>query len=147
MDIDARYSDSDHYSPGLSPTLVNPSAQLNVSEGSKKRHAIYSHMDILPIGGYNLKGRDSLGLAIGAAFSNTTKGTGRTLQPATPNATPNQPTTGTPPLRLASKPTRRRESGSVTGSMCYPEPVLEMLRELDDAIEGWNHSFSGVDPR
>jgi hypothetical protein len=145
VNADTRYSDSDQYSPGLSPTLVNSAAQLNMSEGSKKRHAIYSHMDILPIGGYNFKGRDSPGLAIGDVFSNP-KGTCRTLQPSAPNITSNQLTTGTPPLRLASKPARRCGSGSVVGAMCYPETVLEMLRELDDAIEGWNHSFSGVDP-
>jgi hypothetical protein len=126
---------------------VNSAAQLNVSEGSKKRHAIYSHMDILPIGGYGLKGHDSLGLAIGAVFSDPKDTCRSSLQPSTANAMPTRPTTGTPPLRLASKPTRRRGAGSVTGAMCYPEAVQELLRELDDAIEGWNHSFSGVDPR
>lgn len=149
---------SDQYSPGLSITLNDPVAQLNMvdklsDQRFKKRNAIYSHIDILPAGSpglsSSLEGDSSSGIYDVFSDLRDARNIRRTTFPVnSPDTsldyTPDRHTVHsfphTPPLKLARKPAFRCSSGPTFGTMCYPDTVLELFRELDDAIESWNNT-------
>ncbi|KAJ3522043.1 hypothetical protein NMY22_g12061 [Coprinellus aureogranulatus] len=145
-------SHSGAYSMGQSTTLNESVGQLSMAnkaleQGSKKRHAIYSHMGILPI---------SYGESKDESESESPSGLNRSLpvprdsRRATLQTVSHQSYSGmvsnryasdplprTPPLKLARKAAPRCRTDPTQGAVCYPKIVLELFRELDDAIEGW----------
>ncbi|KAF6762888.1 hypothetical protein DFP72DRAFT_570923 [Ephemerocybe angulata] len=145
-------SDSpDYLFSGFSRTLHDSDGLLDLSPklpDSKKRHAIYSTVGYLPLERQNFMadGERHVDLMPAAGAVLNLEGTSRLRSPRLDHSL--SPQLLPPPCALPAKtrPLKLLQHSRITPSahntdpLLYPEAVLDLLQQLDAAIESWRHS-------
>lgn len=161
QDLHAGVDLSQSFSTTLNDSDAESEALPKISEqDSKKRHAIYSHLGILPLGrdGFltetqtlpGLLSFDELPLPDSEKSSNKRLQQTVTQEHPFPadNLVPFAPTGVTLPPTLPLKVARTSMTklehlnlNNLSDEIVYPEKILNLIREIDDSIKSWKYSI------